>query len=305
MNKKSLVPLLLVVATLTACKHVAVRETTKAQQTLTVGAWNMEWLGNTNRRHDQPDPEVVANYIRNSHAQVLGLEEICETQPGTLNNVILNQTVGLLSANGAHWQYRMFDSHTERGQNTGIMWNADVVTASDSFEIPVDHGESSANLKKWDRAPYATQFSTGKGKTDFVLIPVHMKSNIGGGTTVPHRNEEAQTLISALPKVQEHFRGSKDLERDIIIAGDFNTMKHSEDCITSYEAAGFIDLNPQDILTEKSRRYPPAPFDRVLVPTTQPEFQSHQFTMAEEGFVEGLSDHHLVTTEITVTRDDD
>lgn len=305
MYKKCLLPLLLALAPLTACKHVAVQQSAKAPQTLTIGAWNMEWLGNTNRRSDQPDPRVVANYIHNSHAQVLGLEEICETQPGTLKNIILDQTVALLSTNGAHWQYRMFDSHTERGQNTGVMWNADVVSASDSFEIPVDHAESSMNLKKWDRAPYATQFSTGKDKTDFVLIPVHMKSNIGGGTTIPHRNEEAQTLITALPKIEQHFHGNKDLERDIIIIGDFNTMKHSEACIVSYEAAGFIDLNPQDVLTEKSRRYPPAPFDRVLVAASQPEFQSHKFAMIEDGFVEGLSDHHLVTSEITILRDDD
>ncbi|MGZ4961003.1 MAG: endonuclease/exonuclease/phosphatase family protein [Limisphaerales bacterium] len=303
--KKSLVPLLLVLASLTACKNVGVQPATKAPQILTIGAWNMEWLGNTNRRSDQPDPQVVANYIRNSHAQVLGLEEICETQPGTLKNVILEQTVALLSTNGTHWQYRMFDSHTERGQNTGVMWNADAVSASDSFEIPVDHAESSMHLKKWDRAPYATQFSTGKDKTDFVLIPVHMKSNIGGGTTIPHRDEEAKALVAALPKVEEHFRGSKDLERDIVIVGDFNTMKHTEDCIATYEAAGFIDLNPQDILTEKSRRYAPAPFDRALVPASQPEFQSRKFAMAEDGFVDGLSDHHLVTTEISISRDDD
>jgi predicted extracellular nuclease len=301
--KKCLAPLLLVLLSLTACKHTALEH--KAPQTVTIGAWNMEWLGNTNRRADQPDPQVVANYIRNSHAQVLGLEEICETQPGTLKNVILEETVALLSTNGAHWKYRMFDSHTERGQNTGIMWNSDVATASDSFEIPVDHNQSSQNIKKWDRAPYATQFSFGKGKTDIVLIPVHMKSNIGGGTTIPHRNEEAQTLVVALPKIGEHFHGKKDVERDIVIAGDLNTMKHAEDCVTTYETAGFVDLNSQDVLTEKSRRYPPAPFDRVLVPKSQPEFQSHKFTMVEDGFVEGLSDHHMVTTEISIGRDDD
>jgi endonuclease/exonuclease/phosphatase family metal-dependent hydrolase len=180
-----------------------------------------------------------------------------------------------------------------------------VVTASDSFEIPVDHAESSAHIKKWDRAPYATQFSIGKGKTDFVLIPVHMKSNLGGKKTQPHRNEEAKTLLSALSKIEEHFRGNKDLERDIIIIGDFNTLQHAEECIATYEAVGFADLNPNDLVTEKSRRYPPAPFDRVLVPASQPEFQSHKFSVVEDGFEEGLSDHHMVTTEITITRDDD
>jgi endonuclease/exonuclease/phosphatase family metal-dependent hydrolase len=134
-----------------------------------------------------------------------------------------------------------------------------------------------------------------------------MKSNIrsGNSDTAIHRGEEAASLCKNLEAVREHFRGKQDLERDIIILGDMNTLHHTEATVTAYEANGFVDLNDKDQVTWDSSSYSPAPFDRILVPAAQKEFATRSFSVVTNGFEESLSDHHMVVTEITVLPDDD
>jgi hypothetical protein len=152
------------------------------------------------------------------------------------------------------------------------------------------------------------KFSAGAGKTDFVLIPVHMKSNL-----VPpqhpnldvkaQRAYEAKALVERLPAVRAHFGN----EQDIVILGDTNIKNAAEPAVATFVAAHFRDLNAADASTYAHGEA--APFDRIFVPADQPEFKySRQYVVraADADRHEYLvSDHFLVTTAIRVLADDD
>ena len=152
------------------------------------------------------------------------------------------------------------------------------------------------------------KFSAGAGKTDFVLIPVHMKSNL-----VPPQNPtldvmaqrayEAKVLVERLPAVRAHFGN----EQDLVILGDTNIRmprnrlwRRSRPPISGVSTRRMPRPMPHGAA---------APFDRIFVPVDQPEFKySRQYIVraADANRHEYLvSDHFLVTTAIRVLADDD
>jgi hypothetical protein len=177
------------------------------------------------------------------------------------------------------------------------------------FKIPVRRpligGEN-----VWRRSPHSLKFSFGDKLTDVVMIPVHMKSNSGGGITQMSkvRALEANCLIRCLGQVQNLYK-----DDDLLIIGDFNCLVREETTLTRFAMLGFRDLNRDDQLTWiKDRLFDAAPFDRFLVPEEQPEFKGAPFTVfrdhpfgSEKEYRERLSDHYMILTEIRVMEDDD
>ena len=154
------------------------------------------------------------------------------------------------------------------------------------------------------------KFTHGEKQTDVVLIPIHMKSNRGGGVTQQSkaREEEALLLIRSLAAVQNQFT-----DDDVIVLGDSNCLLREEPALARFKVAGLRDLNFADQLSWiKERLYDPAPFDRILVPEEQPEFKDCAFTVfrehglgGEKEYRDRLSDHYLVYTDIRIMEDDD
>ncbi len=286
-----------------------------AEKTVRLGTWNIEWLGNAEKRKKPAQkPEDIAKYLLASKVDLLSLNEITHDVEGeTPASKTLTETLKLMTKEtGKEWQHVLFPSATpgHKDQLCGVAWNADAVKLVEKpYRIPIRRGPAAGD-DFFHRHPYAVKFSFGEKKTDVVLIPLHLKSNSRGGITKMSkvRAAEAGALVRALADVQNHFS-----DDDIIILGDLNCLVREEPALVRFKAAGFRDLNYADELTWiKERIYDPAPFDRILVPEDQPEFKDCRFTVfrehafnSEREYRQQLSDHYLVYTDIKVMDDDD
>ncbi len=282
------------------------------EETAIIGTWNIEWLGNTERRADQPDPDDLAKYIIQSGVDVLCLNEITyntETSEGHGNRTLV-ETLQLVSERTQmQWKHVLFPKLKEGDpdQHVGVAWNSSRVTRQgDPWRVPIRRGKE---RDIWQRHPYGFKLSFGQGKTDIVVVPLHMKSNRGGeDVTSKQRALEAQTLLRCLGEMQRHFD-----DDDLVLLGDTNVMKQSELTLPRITFNGFRDLNAGQHMTWiKSDRYPAAPFDRIFVPDDQPEFADSQLRVmrenhlgSEAAFRSKMSDHYMVTTTIRIMADDD
>jgi hypothetical protein len=283
---------------------------------ITVGAWNIQWLGMPSMRSGTgknvaQKAEDIADYIKTSGVQLLALEEICDDDgdPATIANNTLNTVVEILNeGTGANWKYILFPKRKDGDveQHTGLMWNAKIVTAVEPY-YRIEMNLPSDELDKpfyWNRWPHAMKFSTGEGKTDFVIIPVHMKSNFGGKKKArEQRAEEAEQLTAALEAVKKHFSDS-----DMVIIGDTNILDSTEDAAKTFLKAGLKDLNSGD---EPTTAMSHAPFDRAFVSADEPELRQRKIRvvrphgLSPRQFRRGLSDHFMVTIKVRIEPDDD
>jgi endonuclease/exonuclease/phosphatase family metal-dependent hydrolase len=299
----------------------------EAPPTIRLGAWNIEWCGNADRRKGpEQSPEHIGAYLLENKVDLLSVEEVSFTE-GTeaepRSKILSGATAWLKEKTGTTWKHMLFpklpgvgEPGFEKHQWTGVVWNtAKVQLVGEPFKIPVRR--SGANKEIWVRWPHAVKFSTGAGKTDLVIIPIHMKSNRGGaGPTAEQRTEEAKALVRALGEVANKFN-----DDDIVLLGDFNFRNSSEKGHARLVAAGLRDLNKDDTPTWiADASYPAAPFDRIFVPEDQPEFRNCVLTVAksasflkntrypgtiEEKFRHYLSDHWMVFTDVPILDDDD
>ncbi len=313
----------------------------QCERIIQIGAWNIQWLGNAKEgKRQAQSPQDIAAYIKAAKVDVLSLVEITPTSTNTNDTLI--DAFALLNADGAQWKHILFEkrpgARAPKDQWTGLAWNEKVVTAIGGpwkLDINVDEAKEAeirsrfkANpgqeedqtviLSRW---PHAIKFSTGKGLTDFVAVPVHLKSNIGGEATKEARGYEAELIKSGLSKLS-------DRDDDIIVLGDSNMLVSSENAASTFASIGLKDCNARDLGThiafkagEKS-----APFDRIFVMRNQPETKN---TCPTEGdgslpldfkivrptewkvgatnwdFRKKLSDHQLVRAGLCVQNDDD
>lgn len=300
-------PLALLGVLLAGCQHGhEMAERREVPELVAIGAWNIYWLGPSERTpREKRSPEDFATYILQAGVSILALQEIGDSPGPGVRNHTLDATFKAIAQRGAgDWDYRLFDT-TQSGRNqlTGIAWDRRVVQAvGEPFDLGTPVGvrtEHDATL--WDRRPQAMKFSLGSGKTDLVIIPVHMKANRPGMTHAAHRGLETDELVGRLQAVQKHFA-----DLDIIILGDFNTLQGNERTVQKLQSAGWRDLNAKDLGTYKGRN----PFDRAFVPATQPEFTDHFVVhkprdMGEVEFEQRLSDHYMIVTKMRVIADDD
>jgi endonuclease/exonuclease/phosphatase family metal-dependent hydrolase len=279
-----------------------------ADEYVKIGAWNIEHLG---KPKGHQDPTALAEYIFLAGVDVLAMEEIYDTDPNkkSRRNAVLDETFKVLSRNKGHdWDYLIFPNKNEgdTSQLCAVAWNkARVTRLGEPLKVPIKV-QSSFNL--WDRRPHALKFSAGEKRTDFVVIPLHMKANKLKATkkekqaVVDQRREEAEALTGALAVVKQTFT-----DDDIILLGDTNCLGADEAAVQVFVAAGFVDLNASDFSTYALSKT--APFDRIFVPKDQPEFQSsRQYTLVptdQRDHDRRLSDHFMVVALIRIMEDDD
>lgn len=284
-----------------------------------IGAWNIEWLGQPDKRYGKSQgnlqkAEDLADYIIAARIEVLALEEVCPTNlndpqeydpetDGPLDNETLRSALEIVSKKTkSEWTFRLFPSTgTTRSTNqlTGIAWNTTTLTVlGESW--PVINYEKNQTWT-WYRPPWATAFSTGEGMTDLIIIPIHMKAF---EESAPRRAKEAKELVEALSEF--------DGDPDIMIIGDSNVHNSDEEALAIYKAAGFIDLNRRGLSTHVGD----IPLDRVFVPHDQPEFSKkffHVFSkpymarrrLKPSDFAIRYSDHYMVITTVQAGEDDD
>ncbi|HPO93928.1 MAG TPA: endonuclease/exonuclease/phosphatase family protein [Phycisphaerales bacterium] len=292
---------------------------------LVLGTWNIEWLGKPDQRSGPArgvaqSPDDLADYIAASGAEILALEEIVTFTPGSpIRSPELEAVLEALAGKtGASWDYVLFQGRAKGDQLTGVMWNASAVAAqttdgrpwdqlhSTPHRLPIEEGRSAQGTALWNRPPHAMRFSAGPGRTDLVLIPVHMKADYRGKFE-SHRAAEAEALAKALPAVRTAFA-----DQDVVVLGDSNAADAGEACIRSLVDAGLIDLNRGNEVTHVAGYT----MDRIMPPQGQPEFANSRqrvFStdylskrrLTETDFKTRYSDHFMVLADVRVMPDDD
>ncbi len=297
-----------------------------------IGSWNIEWLGKPEDRSGAgknvaQDPADLADCIIASKVAALGVCEIVASDSGRpIHSRAIEQTLEVMKKRtGDSWEYVLFPGRSDGDQLTGVLWNTGVLTAETAedkpfdpksdlpWPVPVGKGRSSQGSGLWNRPPHAMKFSTGKGKTDFVMIVLHMKADYNGDFS-QHRKEEADALAGALPAVRKKFH-----DEDILLLGDTNCTGEHEPAIAALEKAGFVDLNS----AHKATHWRGGTMDRELVPIGQPEFADaikggpgHGFEVMSDTYLRQrsidareykrrYSDHFMVVSTIRIMPDDD
>ncbi len=302
---------------------LALLPTLTQAQTIRLGSWNIEHLGDPGSRrgtgtNQLQKAEDLARYIQAANVDVLALQEIKadgEAPKGfprlLRTNSILKKTFDILNRGGAKWNHVLFPRMrpADTTQWTGVAWNeAKVKPVGRVLQVRVSHSRSRQRSNKWDKNCHAIKFSAGTGKTDFVVMSVHLKANVGR-SYAQHREEEIQEFVKHLPTIKKNFRK----EEDLILVGDTNIQSSKERAVSLLQRAGFVNLNSRDEDTHTGRGS--QPFDRFFVPGKQKEFlKSRQKTLSDyqrqqrlsfAAFRARLSDHYIIVTELQVMADDD
>ena len=276
---------------------------------LNVGSWNIEHFGDTTDDNSE-NVYAIAEHIEFSGVDILALQELYVTGNDYKNSHIEEALKLVKEHTGCTWSYEIFPNRNEndKSQLCGVAWNeSKVKKVGATYKIPVSYNATYENktLWLWDRSPHAIKFTPGEGKTDIVIIPLHMKSNVGKSHVVKQtRYEEVKTLMDNLSNIESHFN-----DQDIIFIGDTNCKSSYEKAIQEFTDRGFEDLNSDDITTFV--RGNKAPFDRIFVPRKDERnaFRySRQYIMRSASPSDHdnyLSDHYLIKTMVKIRRDDD
>ena len=144
---------------------------------------------------------------------------------------------------------------------------------------------------------------TGLNLTDFVVIPMHMKSNVGDRhTTMRTRYYEVKELIGQMAAIENYFN-----ERELIFLGDTNCKQRIEDAIQGFVRNGFEDLNEDDVPTYYSGGN--APFDRIFAKRrNRPFLYSRQYVLRSASPLSHdryISDHYMAKMTMVIRKDDD
>ena len=306
---------------------------TNADETLqevTIGAWNIEWLGYPEMRSrpgkDKAQKiEDLVEEIHKSDVSVLSLEEIGVDSIKTLKSKQIDQVVDQLAKkHDQNWQYVLFpksdypagtEDFIVRGQHIGLAWRTDVASmVGKPFAVNTGVNKTYGN-KFWERKANAVKLSFGQGKTDIVFIPVHLKSNRNENVSDPdwtkkHRAAETAVLAAELANLKKALQ-----DEDIVVLGDTNFLADDNLGSDNLVKVGFRDLNASDEGTTANwgEGYSSAPFDRIFVPLDQMEFKASVLKVQRPGTTDDeirnyrrtFSDHYLVTCKVQITNDDD
>lgn len=276
-----------------------------AEDYIKVASWNIENLGSSDSRQS---PAALAQHIQLMNPDVIALQEIYDTNFDTdiRTNEVLDRALAIVSElPGQDWTYELTEKKnpSEYKQLVGVAWNrARLSKVGVTYKIDVQDNPGDG-FDVWKRHPHAIMLSAGDGKTDIVVVSLHMKSNVGCGDTCDEwRREEASELVSQIPAISSELSG----EQDIILIGDTNMRGTWEAGHQLIIDAGFHDLNSEDTATYVGRD---SPFDRIFVPQGQNEFRwSRQYVLSPGrpgNHENALSDHHMIAAMVRIMDDDD
>ena len=302
----------------------------------------MFWLGMNQNRSGPANFDAIADYIESAGPpDVIAVSEVKGNT--LLRSRELDQIVQRV---GGQWDHQLFPQLAGRDQCTGLVWNKDRVRLLDAREVMVERSP-----KEWtkycfanglltdqgnpvllhDRRVFAGFFEAiGEGRTDFVVVPLHLKSSRGGVThNRLRRYHEARTLLDALAPMTVE-KG----EMDVVLIGDTNMLAGVREEFELSEAGRtsgtryivtwgepdffrqlggdafntHLDGVPGNDVPAVDR----APFDRAFVPAGQKEFSASEFRMHdsaviadEPGYKRDVSDHVMIYFDVAVMGDDD
>ena len=274
---------------------------------LNIGSWNIEHFGKAGDENDE-NQYAIAQHIELAGVDILALQELYVTGADKKNTHLRSALDLVEEHTGNRWEYEIFRNRNagDKSQLCGVAWNSSKITKERTIQVPVDTSVDTdiGELKLWDRLPHAVKFKTEEGKTDLVIVSLHMKSNVGRrNEVVRKRHEEAKTLLANMDFIKNELE-----DEDIVFLGDTNCLKRSEDAIQVFLEHGYEDLNEDDVPTYVKGS---APFDRIFVPSGEdrkPFLYSRQYILrsaSPHAHDIYLSDHYVIKTMVKIRRDDD
>ncbi len=173
---------------------------------LTVGTFNIEWLGDGNndkKDRSEEDYKAVADVIREMEADIIGVEEV-------ENIEAINRVLKYLPGYSAY-----IDTHG-RAQNVGLIYSSavNVKVEGEYSPVAIVSGRNRPGLVAHCR----------KGNFDWIMMVVHLKSTSRYDSTEKLR-EESYAIRSQQAERIVHWADSirkNSKEQDIIVVGDFN-----------------------------------------------------------------------------------
>ena len=258
-------------------------------ESLRVGTWNIRWFGDPEKGKQKV--EDLAKYISKAKVKLLVLQEVCSERE--LKKLCLK-----LSTKGQRWQSLILPNRisNDTSQRCAIIWNnRKLQTVGSAYKIPLEKKKNEQHF--WHRHPHAVKFSCGKGLSDFVFIPIHMKAY---ADKAAQRQRELKLLYFSLKNIVRNFN-----DNDLIILGDTNLSNHEKLPLSSLKA-----LNKKLLATSpKSKFHKSSALDKIIVQPQEPESRSANFnihkTVNDYWHRKTLSDHFLVFTDLTIMKDDD
>ena len=200
---------LLLLAALASCGNNGAEadiadQAAKKPRTARIATWNLEWFGALNR--GPRDIKRIAGIIEELDIDVLALEEI--TCPCTLESLVAELD-----------GYDYFISPQRVPQKLALLWRKARVdkVEFDKAAFKALRGVADTGLDRESRQPLV--FRMRINKFDFTLVVVHLKAIPESSRSVQIRNVQYDALNAWLG----NELSAADAERDIIIAGDFNS----------------------------------------------------------------------------------
>ncbi|GAB1371612.1 endonuclease/exonuclease/phosphatase family protein [Candidatus Kapaibacterium sp.] len=251
-------------------------------QTVVVGTFNMEWLGDGNDdriKRNEKDYQRLAEIIMNLDTDIIGLQEI-------ENEAALKRIMKYLP------DYSYFIGNTGYVQNPAVIYKKDIsVKFIENYEpLAVEKNRTRSGLV----------IEAKKGNFDWIMMVVHLKSTSRYDSTdamrlasFDMRRKQAEVLRNWSDSISKAGK-----EQDIMIVGDFNdnpTRPKSKNMIPLIENNGF------EFLTQNERSCANPNWDmidhitvnasarnRFLVNSVYMYNIHHAYTKSE---IEKISDH--------------
>lgn len=179
--------------------------TPRQADTVTVGTFNIAWLGDGEKDREKRDDEDyarIAGVITQMNADIIGLQEI-------ENEAALRKVMRYLDS------YACFVGSTARGQNVALLYKEGVEVQQIYEYMPVA-------IQKGRNRPGLVAHCK-KGNFDWTMMVVHLKSTSRYDSTDDMRQESRETRrlqCSAISQWVDSVVSTK--EKDVIIVGDFN-----------------------------------------------------------------------------------
>jgi hypothetical protein len=266
-----------------------------------IASWDMRFLGPSNHTRDEHrSPDDIAAYIAQSGAAAIALQSVGQTPGADRRNATLDQALSILRQQGqGDWDYLLFPTQSQaHDQLTGVAWNKSILDKSGEYALSVPTAEVSPadDALLFDRPPHAVKFTTGSGHVDFVIVSIHLQSNLGPGDHIAHRVTEVRALAGQLGTIRERLN-----DRDILLAGNFGIANSAETTERLLTQAGYRDLNAADYPTTLDG----ASDDRIFVPAEDANFAKlHTVNLVRmnglsgEAFRRRLSDHYMIYIDL-------
>jgi hypothetical protein len=294
-----------------------------AQETVTIGAWNIEWLGTPAMRDSTVRTTEQLGAIAAVAADLLDIEVLVLVEINT-QSAEWAELKAMLASRGY-----AFVEAAPRRQTVVIAYDTDevsaVITANPEPDVPTafERADPGGGMCRTSNAKKPVFATLRAGSFDFTVVGVHFKSGrrprscSDDSFTSWVRGRQSAVLVEAVTRRQD----AGMVDSDVIIVGDFN--------------GGFDDGSAQTLrsegfrlVTEPANRssssgtlsYRKGPWESALDhiairPVTDREWLARStryfpdvlsFTDAElEVYLDYYSDHALVTAEFRRALSDD